>query len=60
MSIDQVESTVEQLAEIRQAIIAMKPSKSEAERLNRVYVAIKNAQRELSELAGIENNEGVE
>jgi len=58
LSMEQVETTIEQLEEVRQGIIQLKPSKSEAERLNRIYNAIRNAQRELSELAGIDQNEG--
>ena len=51
IAIDQIESTVEQLAAIRQAIIAMKPSKSEADRLNRVYESILKAEIELNRFA---------
>ena len=52
IAVEQIETTVEQLAEIRQAIIAMKPSKCEADRLNRIYNAIANAEKELHQLIG--------
>lgn len=53
IAIDQTVSTVERLAAIRQAIIAMKPTKSETKRLNRVYDAILKAENELNRFACI-------
>jgi hypothetical protein len=55
LAIDQIEEAVEGLAEIRQAIIAMKPSKSEADRLNRIYNAILKAEQELNQLKAVDN-----
>lgn len=52
LAIDKIEEAVEGLQEIRQAIIAMTPSKSEADRLNRIYNAILKAEQELNELKG--------
>ena len=56
IAIDQIESTVEQLAAIRQAIIAMRPSRHEPDRLNRVYGAILKVEIEPNRFACIREN----
>jgi signal transduction histidine kinase len=50
LNIEAVEMTIENLADIRQAIVGLKPNKSEALKLDRIYNAILQAERELGSL----------
>jgi hypothetical protein len=52
IAIATIEETIEKLEELKRAIVSMKPSRREAEKINAVYNALKNAQNELQNLTG--------